>query len=356
MIKTTRRELLKKCAALAISPALLYSDSRVSAGRVCDPYRDAVLIDGEPPIPASGSFTVAVLPDTQYYSAQFPETYHAQTQWLVANKTARNIACVLHLGDLTDHNTPEEWEIAKAAMGRLDGQIPYFLVAGNHDYGESGRCENRTTRLNEYFPVEKYQDLPTFGGCYDQEPTRMENTFHRFSAGGRDFLVLALEFGPRRDVVRWAREVVARHQDHEVILMTHAYLYHNNARYDWKKFGGKQFWSPHCYPFAATGEVMDGERLWAELVSRSENFILTLNGHVLGDGLGKSTTATPGGRAVHELLVNFQMRPGGGDGWLRLLEFQSDSRIVKVYDYSPTRNQRNESSKNEFEIALSAIG
>ena len=31
-----------------------------------NPYADAVFVDGEPPLPAEGSFTFAVLPDTQY--------------------------------------------------------------------------------------------------------------------------------------------------------------------------------------------------------------------------------------------------------------------------------------------------
>ncbi len=35
---------------------------------------------------------------------------------------------------------------------------------------------------------------------YDQEPSRLENSFHLFSAGGRDFLSLCLEFGPRKGI------------------------------------------------------------------------------------------------------------------------------------------------------------
>src|SRR6187402_1702071 len=42
-----------------------------------DPYGDAVLVDGEPPLPQDGAFTFAVLPDTQHYSEKFPETYVA---------------------------------------------------------------------------------------------------------------------------------------------------------------------------------------------------------------------------------------------------------------------------------------
>ena len=146
----------------------------------------------------------------------------------------------------------------------------------------------------------------------------MENSFHKFSAGGRDFLVLGLEFGPRKDVVRWANEVVAIHPKHEAILITHAFIYFDDTRYNWKKFGAKQNWNPHAYGVAKTtgDDVTDGEELWDNLISKHENFILTLNGHVLGDGLGRFASATPADRKVAQHLVNFQMRPKGGDGWL----------------------------------------
>ncbi len=323
-----------------------------------DPYADAKLVDGEPPKLQKGSFTVAVLPDTQHYSEDHPDIFLAQTTWIVENRHDRNIACVLHLGDVTDDNTPEQWENAAGAMRVLDGKLPYFLVPGNHDYSEGGVCQDRTTLLNDYFSVGQFQDGPTFGGVYDKEPARLENSFHTFSAEGRDFLVLALEFGPRRDVVRWANEVVARHKDRAAILITHAYMYYDDTIYDWKKYGKKQRWNPHNYGIArANGDdVTDGQELWDALVSRHENFVLTLNGHVLRDGLGHALTATPGGRDVHQLLVNFQMKPQGGDGWLRLLEFRPDGKTVQTYDYSPTRNQCNESPDNQFTMKLAGVG
>ncbi len=44
----------------------------------------------------------------------------------------------------------------------------------------------------------------------------------------------------------------------------------------------------------ATGDdVNDGEELWDKLVSKHENFILTLNGHVTQDGLGRFEVRLP---------------------------------------------------------------
>ena len=355
MTTYSRRDVLRAGSALALAPALLSLSPAVVWS--ADPYQDAVLVDGEPPLPEEGSFTVAVLPDTQFYSEKYPETFQAQTNWVLASQRSRNIACVLHLGDITNLNDRPQWENAVSAMSVLDGRLPYFLVAGNHDYSQGVHCADRTTLLNEYFPISKFRELPNFGGTYDQEPNRLENAYYHFSARGRDFLVLALEFGPRRDVIRWANEVVARHRDREAILITHAYLYYDDTRYDWQRYGKQQSWNPHVYGVAqaSADDVADGEALWTELVSRHENFVLTVNGHVIGDGLGRLASVTPGQRDVHQILVNFQMRPNGGDGWLRLLEFRADGKTVQTYDYSPTRKQRNESPQNQFSVQLAAV-
>jgi hypothetical protein len=352
-----RRDILKLGLAGAIAPGLdPLLNQGVFAADPVDPYADARLAAGEPPQPEKGAFTIAVLPDTQNYSEKFPEQYLAQTRWIVENRRDRNIAAVLHLGDITNNNVPIEWVNALKAMSQLDGHVPYFMVPGNHDYSEGGSCKDRSTRLNDYFPVQAFRNLPTFGGTYEREPDRLENSFHLFSAAGRDFIVLGLEFGPRADVLRWANQVVARHKDRAAILITHAYMYYDETRYDWNKYGAKQSWNPHSYPVAksTSDDVSDGEELWRNLVSKHENFVLTLNGHVLNDGLGRTVTATPAGRDVHQVLVNFQMKPKGGDGWLRLLEFRADGKTVQAYDYSPTRNERNESPQNQFAMTLSS--
>lgn len=355
MLQMDRRRFLAGSAACTLFPGIsARADEPV---RKKDPYADGVLKTGEPPMPAKDAFTIAVLPDTQHYSEKYPETFHAQTRWVAENQHARNIASVLQLGDVTNHNAPDEWKNASAAMKVLDdAKVPYAFCPGNHDYSEKGACKDRTTRLSEYFPVGRCRKQPSFGGVYDKEPGRTENSYHRFSAGGRDFLVLALEFGPRADVIRWANEIVTANAKREVILITHAFIYFDDTRYDWKKYGKKQKWNPHGYGIAkaTNDDVSDGEELWNKLVSKHENFILTLNGHVLEDGLGKVLTKTPAGREIPQVLVNFQMRPNGGDGWLRLLEFRPD-RSIHVIDYSPTMKKRNESKQNHFTLTAPAV-
>jgi hypothetical protein len=367
MSSANRRDFLKLGAAAGVAPWHLFAGNGLLLGqdkkpaaedkpaaKKADPYADAVFQAGPPPMPAKDSFSIVVLPDTQMYCEGVPEGYMAQTKWIVDHKQDRNIAAVLHLGDITNRNTVPQWEIAQKAMQQLDNHVPYFMVCGNHDYGPGGGCANRTTMFNDYFPLKSYRDRPTFGGVYDKEPDRLENSWHTFRAGGRDFLVVCLEFGPRADVVRWANEVVAKHKDHSAILVTHAYMYYDESRYNWKDKGAKQTWNPHSYAVAkaTNDDINDGEELWSKLVSPNGNFLMTLNGHVLNDGLSRTVTKDAKNRDVSQMLVNFQMKPKGGDGWLRVLEFKADKKTVEVVDYSPTRNECNVSGQNKFTLTL----
>lgn len=346
-MSTSRRRFLRWIAT-AVVPVAMIGLSAVTAAAA----DTETLVAGPPPLPADDCFTIAVLPDTQNYSSHHPHQYAAQTKWLAEQVAQRRIACVLHLGDITNYNSPPEWEVAAAAMKQLDGKVPYFVAIGNHDYSEGGRCTDRTTRYNEYFPLERYRQRETFGGVYDAEPEKYENSYHLFSAGGTDYLVLSLEFGPRNDVLRWANEVVAEHADRKAILITHAYMYSDETRYDWATREKSQNWNPHAYGVAQAihGGVNDGQQMWDKLVKKHPSFIMTLNGHVLNDGLAQLVSDGDHGNPVTQMLVNFQMKPNGGDGWLRLLEVQPSTGKVSVYDYSPALDQQNQSPQNRFDF------
>lgn len=351
-LNTTAAALGGACAApvLAAVEAKKPKPKEKPAAPRPDPYADAVLVDGEPAAIAAGSFTIVALPDSQHYARKDPAGYLAQTEWIAKNREARNIAFVAHLGDITNNNLPEQWELAAKAHATLDGQVPCFMCLGNHDYGEKGGGPGRDTLFNNYFPLSKFAKLPTFGGVYDREPDRMENSYHLLTAGGRDFIVLCLEYGPRKEVVRWANSVMEKHPNRAGILVTHVYMYNDDTRYDWTKRGATQSWSPYNSGFARSSDnnVSDGEDLWRDLVSRHP-FAMTLNGHVLGDGVGRLTSEADG-RRVHQMLFNCQMKPKGGDGWLRVLECKADGKTIDVCDFSPTRGQRNESPQNKFTL------
>lgn len=294
-----------------------------------------------------GSTTVAVLPDTQVYVMKHPELFIAQTKWIAEHAQERNIVYVLHLGDIVNNNNKPQWKVAQRAMSQLDGVVPYAVAPGNHDYGPGGNAATRDTLLNEYFPVQKYEKWPTFGGVFEQE--KLDNSFHTFRIGQQDWLVLALEWGPRDAVVNWAERVLQKHPRHKAILITHAYLYFDGTRYDHTQ-AQRQSWNPHWYK--TPGGVNDGEELWQKLVKRHPQMMLTLNGHVLGDGLAYLKSRGDHGNVVHQMLVNYQMKPRGGEGYLRLIEFLPDGETVQIKAYSPPLDKYKTDKDNQFSLKL----
>jgi hypothetical protein len=101
---------------------------------------------------SSDYFTIAVLPDTQFYSEWFPDIFKGQAQWIVNNQATLNIQFVCGLGDIVEHyNNTSEWQNAVAAYNILSNAgVPYSVVSGNHD---DGAAQPTQQYFNAYFPT-----------------------------------------------------------------------------------------------------------------------------------------------------------------------------------------------------------
>lgn len=292
-----------------------------------------------------GTWTLVILPDTQYYASFYPEVYRRQTEWIAAHREKHHILFVLHEGDITDKNTAPEWERARVAMDTLHrARIPYALTCGNHDYIVRGDKSDRPQPLiNTYFKPSDYSNSEKVGFF---EEGKLENTWHTFTAPTGKYLVLALEFGPRDEVLAWANQVTSSMPDHQVLMITHAYLYHDDTRYDWATRGAKQSGNPKKGQYVR-GSVNDGEEMWTKLVSKHPNFQFVFSGHVCADGVAYRADKGDAGNLVHQLLVNFQdgrgavkpQRGWGGGGFLRLMQFLPDGKTVRIRTYSPWYDQ-----------------
>ncbi len=299
------------------------------------------------PLPfVPGSWTIVILPDTQDYAEKYPGLFDLQTQWIVDNKDNYNIKQVLHLGDITNRATDLEWSRASNAMARLDGIIPYAIVPGNHDIGPGGTARDRTTRMNKYFPPKRFKNQPTFAGTMG--PGSIENNYHLFTEGGQNFLILGLEFAPRDKTLRWADKIISAHPHRKTIVITHAYLYHDSTRYDHQKYADKQSYNPYIY--GISDDVNDGEQMWQKLISKHENSLMVISGHVLGDGLGFLISEAKPGNEVYQMLVNFQNKPLGGESWLRLMEFLPDGKTIQVKNYCPLYDKYKTGPQDQFII------
>jgi hypothetical protein len=321
-----------------------------------------------PAVVTPGSFTVVFLGDTQNYSTFHPAIFNQVTQWLVDNKAARNIQFVVQDGDIVNNDVSTEWNNARAAMEKLDGVLPYAVVRGNHDIGSQFDFSSR------FGPGSPYSQQATLVDHYEvpgQPNFDMRNTVHKFQANGQKIMVITIDISAGNDVVDWANDVIANNPDHRVILDTHAYLYDGGARfnnapdpgnpgktYDQSRdallrvgAGGEA-----VYNGAAYGG-QDGETLWNSLVRNHPNVSLFLSGHQFEDFDEFKYHLENGihGNQVHELLVDPQNMANGGNGWIRLLEFDPDGTTVHVKTYSPYLGQWDTSPDNFYDIRLSPI-
>lgn len=153
-----------------------------------------------------------------------------------------------------------------------------------------------------------------------------------FEAGGYRFLHLALEMQAGDRVIEWAQGVLEKHPGLPTIVSTHDYLAPTAER--------------------ISGQLLDltlvdaanhntPQQTYEKLISPNDQIFLVLCGHYHGQALRVEANAS--GHRVYQVLADYQDRgqvgidagqpPGGlqggpigiGDGWLRLLRFDTAS-------------------------------
>jgi len=283
---------------------------------------------GAPAAPETGSrFTLAVLPDTQFYSRyaydQFEPRYGTnpfamQTDWLVKVKDELNIPFVTHLGDVVDRaGVASEWQTADGAMSTLeDGGLPYSVLPGNHDLrNPDDRLTDRDYNLAEepyltWFGPERAAAQPTDGGT---DETGL-NQYQIFEAEGQRYLVLALAWRASDATIAWAQGVLDANPTLPTILTTHSLL---------------AIESDGVSPLGTAY----GDELWDELIAHNDQIFLTLNGHSHGSTF--RTLVNDTGNEVTQVLMDHQMAYDGGNGYLGLFEFDLENDRIVVQTASP---------------------
>ena len=294
------------------------------------------------------------MPDTQNYTdSSFggrPEYFFAQTHWIRENIDSLNIVMVAHAGDIIQSSgvSRDEWKIADEAFKLLDDKVPYILCLGNNDIripgiDGSGITDERHTLVNDYFPPSRFTGNPVydrnFGPDKDlhfRESGRLDNYYIFFEGGEMQFIIIALEFKPRDEVLGWADGVAAQFPERRCIVVTHSYL----------DASGSRIASEDYYKIAGNS----GEEIWNKVISRHENIFFVLCGHVLGESL--LTSFGKNGNAVHQVLADFQNDyiGNGGYGYLRIMKFFPDEDRIDVETYSPVLDNLIVSPKSRFSL------
>ena len=260
----------------------------------------------------SPRFAIAVLPDTQYLfdeDSSDPAPLKETFRYLVAHRGDANVAFLAHLGDVTEHGSDHEIGLASASFRALDRRLPYSVLAGNHDVRSSTDDQRGDTAYLRAFGPHRFAATPTFGGASPDG----YNSYHVLAAGGRRWLVLALDWRASEQGLRWAQGVLDAHPTLPAVLTTHDLAFADDA--------GTAFLSAH------------GQRLWDRIIRRNDQIFLTLNGHYWPPG--RTTLTNDAGNAVHVHIANYQDRYYGGAGMIRLYSFDLVRNVIDVETFSP---------------------
>ena len=283
-------------------------------------------------------FTLAILPDTQREVNVRPDMFMSQMNWIADKKDSLNIPFVLHVGDMVDFNNIEHYIKASAGFKILDNAgIPYAIALGNHDTDAVGLLSGSaapgntntnlriTGKFNSYFPTKRFDAEK---GRF--EKNKSDNAFFTFKAGGLKWMVVTLEFCPRKEAVAWAGEVIAKNPKHNVIILTHYFL--NGRGLIGQDNAGYGNTSP--------------QYMFDQVIKQHSNVRLVLSGHT-GSSAHRDDIGVKGNH-IYQILQDYQGDDMGA-GYIRLLEIDPDKGTMKAKIYTPFYNRtRDDASKFEF--------
>jgi hypothetical protein len=289
-------------------------------------------------VSTADDFTIAVLPDTQYYTVEskgFEDYFYDQTEWIMKNREAYDIRAVIHNGDVVDHGDTYgyEWTVADGALSALEVPsealpegLPWGPCVGNHDQTPNGTPGN-TKSFNKWFGVERFAQRSYYGGHYG---SANDESWITFTAGGLDFVVVNLQYDTSPDpaVLTWARSIFQAHPNAFGILNTHYILSSAGA-------------------FGTQGKAI------YEALKGVDNVQLMTCGHVSAES---KRTDEFEGNVIHSMLADYQGRANGGSGWMRIWEFSPASNELTVRSYSPTLDKWETDANSEFTLSVDLAG
>lgn len=278
-------------------------------------------------------YSFAVVGDTQTMCENDPEAMESIYDWILENKDDQKIEYVIGLGDITDDSTDREWEDAKRYIGKLDGNIPYALARGNHD-----ALDDFNNSFNNGFYENTVDGVMTEGD--------LTNSYRYFNIQGTDYLILTVDFAPSTAVLDWANSVIEAHPHHNVIVVTHAYMYRDGTTLD----------SGDCYPptyYKAYTDPQNGDDMWKKSFSKHENVLMVLSGHDPWQHIVYRQDEGVHGNTVTQMLVDAQYvdRYIGSTAMVAMFYFSDDGNTLTVRYYSVEKDCYG-SVKSQFTVDL----
>lgn len=236
------------------------------------------------------NYNFAVIPDPQYVTQYKPAVLDSQNEWLRDHAVEYNIAAVLGVGDITQDGTEQEFQNADRSYNLLEeADIPYLLCDGNHD----------SSIYLQYFGPERYESLPGYQGAgpsgYSKYMIARGGSYHYL------FLTIPYEKQYVEQDREWIDSVLTSHPNLPTVIITH---FDDN-----------------------------GKNITQDFVKKYDQVFMLLQGHVTYRDAQIMTNDY--GHPVLNVIVNYQFDPYGGNGILRMMEFDESQETITFRSYSP---------------------
>lgn len=312
-----------------------------------DSYLDELVDVDLDTIPPTESFTIAIIPDTQYLSESYPTHFSSLANWLAANASDLNLQLVVHVGDVVQVGNTTQYDNADGPMATLFALgVPFIAAIGNHDYDASSGDfgDSRPATLwNFYFGPAEYTSQAWFDGDF-KDAGASENMYLTATLGGRPTLVLSLECFPRAAVMAWADEIIADHPLHEVIVVTHSYLFNDGTRVEDGTAHG-----PGAY---SVTDAMSGAHMWMGHFRHHHNVVAVVNGHHITTppNINQRFDHDDNGNLAFQQFANWQNETEGGEGRVVLWTINTGTRRATRTVFNAAQNAYDTTSGNELDF------
>ena len=274
--------------------------------------------------PRAETFCFAVLPDTQIMTELDPQAYLGETRWLAENAAGLDLRLVLHVGDVVNkgRRDPAQYLLAaRAHRSILDAAIPLLVVPGNHDYDDELDESRELSLFNAHVGFAALAGQQELAGTF--EAGAAENSYALLDPPSGGVIVLALEFGPRAEVVAWAQDLLIRHSDRSAFVLTHSYL-----DPDARRTHTQSSYHPRAYP--GSTDALDGEQLWEQTLRRMPNLVGVFSGHQVPTPVSWRVDANDSGDGVLQSFQNWQMAPLETMPRIRLVWWRPATRQLRM--------------------------
>lgn len=316
-------------------------------------------------------WSMVFIPDIQnLVTGKYTRLWYDMAEWIADNIETENVKHIVGAGDSTWSNTDNEYKYAKNGFDKFTDLVSWSNMIGNHDY-VWGNNNRDSAKYNANFGLDYISSTgasSTYKGSYDDPNgvSGVENSYYTFSVNGVKWMILQLEYYPRRSVLTWANSILEdeKYADYNVILTTHAYL-DGNGNYvgDYMKYTESDD--------SVGGSLgTSTETIWETVVKPHTNIQLVLCGHSTnGEGtIATKSVTNDAGESVEALMMNVQdldmTDSNGADtayysgqalGAVNILRFSADGTQVAVQQYAPGYEKSFDVASNAITMSLNIV-